>query len=129
MEKNKANDHPKKILIVDDNPALRKITRKILENAGYAVLEAQDGATAVVTMKEKPDLVLQDLILPDITGYDLVHKLRSLSENPLLPILAFSGFMDNQDEPWDTSSGFNALLSKPIQAAKLLEAVKINLGV
>ncbi len=127
MENNKAGGFPKKILIVDDNPALRRITRKILEQAGYLVLEAPDGATAVVKMKENPDLVLQDLILPDITGYDLVHKLRSLSGNPLLPILAFSGFMDIQGGTWDTSSGFNALLTKPVQAAELLETVKMNL--
>ncbi|HEY5040236.1 MAG TPA: response regulator [bacterium] len=128
MEKSGMNKDPKKILIVDDNPALRKITRKILETAGYVILEAPDGATAVVLMKEKPDLVLQDLILPDITGYDLVYKLRALSENPLLPVLAFSGFLDKPDTPWDTSSGFNALLGKPIQAAELLEAIKTNLG-
>jgi two-component system, OmpR family, KDP operon response regulator KdpE len=128
MEENEINKGLKKILIVDDNTALRKITRKILEKAGYEVLEAPDGATAVVLMKEKPDLVLQDLILPDITGYDLVHKLRARSENPHLPVLAFSGFLDKPDTPWDTSGGFNALLPKPVQAAELLEALKANLG-
>ncbi len=118
----------KKILIVDDNSSLRKITRKILENAGYEVLEAQDGATAVTLMKEKPDIVLQDLILPDITGYDLVHKLRAAAENPLLPILAFTSFLEKQDTPWDPSSGFNALLAKPLQAIELLETVDKYLG-
>ncbi len=127
MEKLKMNPTPKKILIVDDNSSLRKIIRKVLEMAGYMVLEASDGAAAVALMGEKPDLILQDLVLPDITGYDLVHKLRARSDNPFLPVLAFSGFLEKQDTPWDTSSGFNALLSKPVQSAELLEAVKTNL--
>ncbi len=118
----------KTILIVDDNSALRKITRKILEKEGYDVLEAPDGATALALMREKPLLVLQDLVLPDITGYDLVHKLRAAAENPLLPVLAFTSFLEKQDRPWDPSSGFNALLAKPVQAVELLEAVKKHLG-
>jgi CheY-like chemotaxis protein len=128
MEKNEPNQGLKKILIVDDNSSLRMITRKILEKGGYEVLEAPNGATAVVLMQEKPDLILQDLVLPDITGYDLVDKLRAVSENPLLPILAFSSFLEKSDSPWDPSSGFNALLVKPIQSAELLETVKKYLG-
>ena len=120
--------NPKKILIVDDNQGLRKITRKVLEAAGYEVLEAPDGATAVALMKEKPDLVMQDLVLPDITGYDLVHKLRAVCDNPLLPVLAFSSFMERQDTPWDTSSGFNGLIVKPVQTADLLEALRTYLA-
>jgi CheY-like chemotaxis protein len=119
---------PPKILLVDDNSELRKITRKILETAGYEVLEAPNGAAAVILMKEKPDLVIQDLVLPDITGYDLVFKLRALSENTQLPVLAFSSFLEKQDGPWDTSNGFNALLTKPVQTAELLEALKIHLA-
>jgi len=129
MEEGGINDVRKKILIVDDDAPLRKITRKILENAGYEVLEAPDGATAVAVMiEEKPDMILQDLILPDITGYDLVSKLRAKSENPLVPILAFTSFLEKQDTPWDTSDGFNALLTKPMEAAALLEAVKIHMS-
>lgn len=129
MEEDRVNNGRKKILIVDDNAPLRKITRKILENADYEVLEAPDGATAVAMMiKEKPDLILQDLVLPDITGYDLVIKLRANSEDPLLPILAYTSFLEKQDGPWDTSNGFNALLVKPIEAAALLESVKFHMS-
>jgi two-component system, OmpR family, KDP operon response regulator KdpE len=114
----------KRIMIVDDNASLRKITRKILETAGYEVLESPDGATAVaLMMKEKLDMVIQDLLLPDITGYDLVLKLRAKSDNPDLPILAFTSFLEQQDEPWDTQSGFTALLVKPLQSEDLLAAV------
>ena len=128
MEEGAVNLELKKILIVDDNSPLRKITRKILESAGYDVLEAPDGAVAVaLLMKEQPDMVLLDLVLPDITGYDLVYKLRAKSENPILPVLAFTGFLERPEVTWDTSAGFNALLVKPVQPEELLETVKIHL--
>ena len=113
---------------MDDNSPLRHITRKILEKAGYVVLEAPDGAAAALLMKEQPDMVLLDLILPDITGYDLVYKLRAIFVNPLLPVLAFTGFLEKPDVPWDTSAGFNALLVKPVQPDELLKTVKTHLA-
>lgn len=121
------NENPNnqfKILIVDDDLAVSKITRRILESAGYTVLEAHNGKTAAELMTQKPDLVLQDLILPDITGYDLVSKLRARAEDESLPVLALSGFMAQPDEPWDTSGGFDALLVKPVSREVLLETVK-----
>jgi CheY-like chemotaxis protein len=118
------NQAPKRILIVDDNEALRKITRKVLEAAGYQVWEAADGAAAVTLAKEGPDMVLQDLVLPDITGYDLVHKLRAACGDPRLPVLAFSSFMEKPDTEWDTSAGFNALVVKPVDAKELLETIR-----
>ena len=128
MENIEINKDFKRILLVDDDAAIRKIIRKILETAGFEVLEAPNGETAILLMREKPDLVLQDLILPDITGYDLVQKLRAVSENPLVPILALSGFLEKPDSPWDTSGGFNGLLVKPVPAAVLLDAIMTNLG-
>lgn len=119
---------PKKILIVDDNEGIRKITRKFLEAAGYEVLEALDGKTAVDRMGEGPDLVLQDLVLPDITGYDLVYKLRACAGDRELPILAFSSFLERPEGEWDTSAGFNALVVKPVRSEDLLEAVHKYLG-
>jgi len=115
---------PFKILIVDDDPAVRKVMRRALEGAGHQVLEAGDGKTAVALMAEGPDLVLQDLILPDITGYDLVSKLRVRTVGKPIPILALSGFLAQPDEPWDTSGGFDALLVKPIGPSELVKVVK-----
>lgn len=128
MTENEKTEHPFKILVVDDDPAVRKVTRRALEGAGYLVLEAGDGKSAVALMAEGPDLVLQDLILPDITGYDLVSKLRTHSEEKPIPILALSGFLAQPDEPWDTSAGFDALLVKPISPSELVKAVRDWLG-
>lgn len=109
---------------MDDNEGLRKITRKVLEAAGYEVWESANGASAVTLAKERPDMILQDLVLPDITGYDLVHKLRAACGDPGLPVLAFSSFMEKMDMEWDTSAGFNALVVKPVNAQELLETIQ-----
>lgn len=128
MGKDRADEDPRKILLVEDNPAIVKIMRKTLEAAGYQVLDAPDGRTAVALMAEKPDLILQDLILPDISGYDLVGKLRARSEDEKLPVLALSGFLARPEGPWDTSAGFDALLVKPVSNVELLETVRTFLS-
>jgi two-component system KDP operon response regulator KdpE len=128
MTEQTENKDPFKVLVVDDDPAVRKVFRRALEEAGFHVLEAGDGKTAVALMAEGPDLVLQDLILPDISGYDLVSKLQAHMEEKPVPILALSGFLAQPDEPWDTSAGFDALLVKPISPSELVKVVKDWLG-
>ena len=110
--------------MVDDDPAVLKVLKRALESAGFQVLEAGDGKTAVARMEEKPDLVIQDLILKDITGYDLVSKLRARAQDTKVPFLALSGYMAMPDTPWDTSAGFDALLVKPIKPGELVETVR-----
>ena len=122
------NTNLKTILVVEDDASILKVLRRILETEGYRVLGAGNGKDAVALMAEKPDLVLQDLVLPDITGYDLVSKLRAHSEDETLPILALSGYLERPDTPWDTSVGFDALLVKPIPAPELIAAVKKHLA-
>jgi CheY-like chemotaxis protein len=110
--------------VVDDDPAVLKVLKRALESAGFEVLEAGDGKTAVALMEEKPDLVIQDLILKDITGYDLVSRLRARTEGRKVPFLALSGYMAMPETPWDTSAGFDALLVKPIKSGELVETVR-----
>lgn len=124
MNENEPKDKLPKILVVDDDPAVRKVMRKGLEMGGFQVLEAQNGKEAVEKLVENPDLILQDLILPDITGYDLVAKLRARLQDRPIPILALSGYMEQPDAPWDTSAGFDALLVKPIGPSELVKIVK-----
>lgn len=124
MNEKEEKGNPPKILIVDDDASVRKVMRRALEEAGYLVSEAADGKSALALMAERPDLVLQDLILPDITGYDLVAKLRARSEDKPVPILALSGFLARPEEPWDTSAGFDALLVKPVSPSELVETAK-----
>lgn len=78
----------KKILVVEDEPDYRVILRDILGKAGYAVLDASTGETGLSLYRaESPDLVLLDVILPDMTGFDICEKIRKGKVRPHTPIL------------------------------------------
>ena len=82
------------ILVVEDNAITRKIMRLALSAHGYDIIEAADGRTAIAAVtKARPDLVLQDLALPDIDGLTLARKLRNLPGRSDMPIVAFSAFI------------------------------------
>ncbi|MBI4492398.1 MAG: response regulator [Chloroflexi bacterium] len=115
---------PPTVLIVEDNPITRKLVRVTLEAAGYGVLEAQDGRTAIELMgRHLPDLVLQDLILPDLDGFELVKRLRALARGAEVPILAFSGFVGKSEQDWILQQGFSDFLCKPVEPSQLVHAV------
>lgn len=109
------------ILIVEDNPITRKSVRIALGVEGYRVAEAASGAAALeATRAEMPDLVLLDLLLPDIRGAELVPQLRALPGGSEMPILAFSGFVSKMEEARIASAGFTDFILKPIEPSRLM---------
>jgi PAS domain S-box-containing protein len=115
---------PPRVLVVEDNPLTRKMLRLTLETEGYAVVEAGDGRAALAAAAaERPALVLQDLVLPDMNGFELVRQLRVLA-GPSVPILALSGFLNRVDEARSSEAGFNALLVKPVEPSRLVEVIR-----
>lgn len=78
------------IFLVDDDNNFRRALREVLENAGFAVREAETGRTALISLRElAPDLVVTDIIMPDIEGIELIRELKR--EIPAVPIIAVSG--------------------------------------
>ena len=95
------NTSPPVILIVEDNALARRMFRVALESEGYCVLEAEDGHTAIeLTEQRQPNLILQNLMLPDVNGFELARALRSLSK---APILAVSGLLTRHEEAYVAS--------------------------
>src|SRR5688500_18051614 len=116
-----------KILVVEDNPLTRKMLRLTLESDGYEVIEAGDGRAALTAAeRDAPALVLQDLILPDMNGFELVRQLRHLTGGAI-PILALSGFLNRMEDARGAEAGFSALLVKPIEPTRLLEGIRPEL--
>ena len=109
------------ILVVDDDPAIRKLTRFVLEAEGYAVRAAGDGREALAEVeRERPDLVLTDLRMPELDGVGLLAELRA--RTPGLPVVLFSALYDRFDDPGV------AFLPKPFDIPLLLDTVHDALG-
>ena len=119
-----------KILVVEDNSATRRSVAKALARKGHNVLEAPDGKTARELMRaEQPRVVLQDLMLPDADGFELVGELRRLARGSDVSILAFSGFVTAGDDARASSVGFDDIIAKPIAPSRLVPLIEAHLPV
>ena len=117
-----------KILVVEDNEITRKLLRVTLRTASYEMLEAPDGTSALaLAARERPDLVLQDLKLPDMDGVDLVRRLRELPGCADLPVLAVSGFISRMEEARTVGGLFDEFLVKPVQPSELIRVLEAHL--
>jgi PAS domain S-box-containing protein len=117
-----------RILVVEDNSITRKMVRVALEAEGYDVLIAGDGASAIEAARASmPDLVLQDLVLPDMDGFTLVARLRALPGGDAIPILAFTGLISRHEDARISAAKFSGLLIKPVEPSRLIAAVKAYL--
>lgn len=114
---------PYTILVVEDNAIASKLVRITLEKAGYQVIEARDGQTALELMARRPDLVLQDPVLPDLDGFELVRRLRELPGRAEIPVIAFSGFLSKMEQARTQQVGFTDYLSKPAEPSRILDTV------
>ncbi len=118
------SDSPTTVLVVEDNPVTREVIRAVLHADGCRVLEASDGQTALALMaRERPALVLLDLLLGDESGIELVARLRSLPGAADVPVVALTGFLPS-DEARVLTAGFSAYLIKPIEPGRLKEIVR-----
>lgn len=111
-----------KILLVDDSSLARRTARQILEAAGYAVVEAEDGMTALERyFLEKPDLVLLDLVMKGMMGLDVLEKLHQM--DPKVRAIVLSADIQNSSREMAAAGGARDFLSKPIDRTSLLDAV------
>ncbi len=104
-----------RILIIEDDPASLELVQYLLETAGYATLTATDGATGLaLALSEHPDLVVCDLQMPVMTGYEVVRRLQGGTSWRRVPLVAVSAFSMPGDRETALAAGFDAYHSKPI---------------
>jgi len=114
-----------RILIIEDDPDSRAELRHLFEEEGYSVLQAMDGRTGLrLAASERPALIIQDLLLPDTHGFDLIAELRRLPEARTLPIVGLSAFPDRLTEARATALGFTRCLRKPPPVEELCALVR-----
>jgi len=112
----------KRILIVDDDPAIRKFVQVNLEARGYAVVTAENGENGVQTAeKEKPDLVLLDIVMPEMDGFEVCRRIRQWSQVPVIMLSAREG---ENDRDMCAACGANDYITKPFVLRELLSQIK-----
>jgi len=126
---------PKKILVVDDNEIVIKTISLKLQGAGYQVLTAMDGSTAVsAARRELPDLILLDLTFPPDTegvpwdGFRIMEWFHRLDTVKKIPIIVITGNEDPAAKQRATSTGAVAFFQKPLEHDYLLKVVRATLG-
>ncbi len=120
----------KAILLVDDNPTNLGILVKSLSDAGYRVRVAQDGESAIEqTTYAKPDLILLDVMMPGINGFETCHRLKAIAETRDIPVI----FMTALSEVFDKVQGFQAgavdYITKPFEIEEVLVRVRTHLAI
>lgn len=119
----------KRILIIEDNPSVLRATSYILEKEGYEVLTAVDGLEGLRMAKEEnPDLLILDVMLPGIDGFEVCHQLRAGSQTVHLPILMFSAKGQEADKVTGLKVGADEYLTKPVERSVLISKVEALLA-
>jgi two-component system cell cycle response regulator DivK len=119
----------KRVLIVEDNPLNMKLLRDVLEAHGYETISTGEGVEGVaLACDQQPDLILMDLQLPDISGYEAVRRLRAHPPTRTIPVVAVTAFAMSGDKRKALTSGCDAYLSKPIGLRDFIELVERFIG-
>ncbi|MDD9911384.1 MAG: response regulator [Ahrensia sp.] len=120
----------KKVMIVEDNELNMKLFNDLLEAQGFETVQTSSGNDAVeLARTHKPDLILMDIQLPEVSGLDVTKWLKEDPELSRIPVIAVTAFAMKGDEERIRQGGCEAYISKPISVLKFLETVKSYLGV
>jgi len=116
------------ILYVEDNPANRMLVKRVLEAEGFCVIEAVDGPSGLeIAAQTQPDLILLDINLPEIDGYELAKRFRDTPGLQQVPILAVTANVMKGDRERTLAAGCDGYIQKPIDIDRLPEQVKTAL--
>ena len=119
----------KRILIIEDQEDNRAILRDLLTAAGYTYLEAVNGAEGIaVAGREKPDLILMDIQLPEVDGYEATRRIKADPALSVIPIIAVTSYALSGDEAKARAAGCDDYVTKPFSPRALLAKVRQHLG-
>ena len=115
----------KTVMIVEDDAANMRLFHDLVETAGYATVQVSDGAEALAAVsKQRPDLVIMDIKLPNVSGLEVTKALKQDEDLRAIPVIAVTAFAMKNDEERIRRGGCDEYLSKPISTLQLLEMVK-----
>ena len=114
----------KKILIVDDSPTELKLITDVFNTPEYEVVTAKDGEAGVaMAMSEKPELIILDVVMPKMNGFQACRKIKSTPELENVPVILLTSKNQKSDEFWGKKQGADIYLTKPFNTDEVLDAV------
>ena len=114
----------KTVLVIDDLQAELRLMQDYLQNGGYSVIASSNGLEAIEeAVKQKPDAIVTDLVMPEISGLELCRKLKKNAETADIPIIACTTKDRKVDQSWAKKQGVAIYLVKPCTQEQLIKAV------
>jgi CheY-like chemotaxis protein len=118
-----------KLLVVEDDAMIRDLLSRRLQYAGYQVITAVNGAAAIICARaERPDLILMDMALPLINGFQATERLKAQPETASIPIIALTAFATTSDRARCLRAGCDEYESKPIAFVRLFSKIEAFVG-
>ena len=115
----------RRVLVIEDTEDNRQIIRDLLTNAGYEIVEANDGAAGVeMAASAKPDLILMDIQLPVLDGYEATRRIKAVPDLKHTPIIAVTSYALSGDEAKTRAAGCDGYIAKPFSPRQLLAMVR-----
>src|SRR6188472_3023247 len=118
----------KSILVIEDNKDIRENTAEILDMAGYKTFTAENGKKGVeVALSEKPDIIICDIMMPELDGYGVLHLLKKNSATREIPFIFLTAKTERSDLRKGMEMGADDFITKPFEEIELLNAVETRL--
>jgi len=119
----------KKILVVEDEESLLKLESILFASKGYAVTGVRDGKSALESLAgDRPDLVVLDIMLPDLDGFEICRSIKDNPETRFLPVIMLTAKKSSQDIERGRLAGADAYITKPFKSAKVLQVIAGLIG-
>lgn len=120
---------PRTILVADDEADNRAIMAAVLSASGYRVCEASCGEEAVaLALRERPDLILLDMAMPGVSGWEAVRRLKAMPQTQAIPVFAFTAFALAGDELKAREAGCDGYVSKPCVPKDVVAKIRSKVG-
>lgn len=113
------------ILVIDDSPTERHFFSKVLEQTGHKVSTADNGEQGIEAAKQmQPDLILMDIVMPGMNGFQATRKITQIPETSSIPIVMVSTKDEQTDKVWATRQGAKGYIVKPVDSKELISSIK-----
>jgi CheY-like chemotaxis protein len=120
-------DTKKTIMVVDDNPDIITIVKTILEGRGYTVFSAASGPE-LLNMLQKPDLIILDIMMPEMDGLEVLTRLKGKSETATIPVILLTAKVQYEDVLGGYKLGADYYITKPFTSTQLVNGINLLLG-